>query len=202
MSKQKIKTEKKPRNEVKSERENLKESAIDVEEKKEAVEQKDISDLKVPWKKGKRTKENELEEKLKVINEKYLRLLAEYDNFRKRTTREIENILKTANENLINELLPILDNLDRATAHKNDKETLEEYLKGIELIENQLRDILKRAGLEPMEVIGKPFDPNFHDALMKIESDEYESGIVTSENQKGYILSEKVIRHAKVIVSK
>ena len=186
MSKQKIKTHEK----VNSEKANMKESAIGVEGKKETE------------KKEKYTKENKLEEKLKDLNEKYVRLLAEYDNYRKRAAREIENILKTANEKLISELLPILDNLDRTTAHKNDKETLEEYVKGIELIENQLRNILARAGLEPMEVVGKPFDPNFHDALLQIETDEYKSGVVSSENQKGYILSGKVIRHAKVIVSK
>lgn len=149
-----------------------------------------------------KTKESELEEKLKDLNDKYIRLLAEYDNFRKRAAREIEEILRTANEKMIIELLPILDDLDLATAHKNDKETLEKYVKGIELIENKLRDVLAQAGLEPMEVVGKPFDPNFHDALIQIETNEYDSGIVASENQKGYMLSGKVIRHPKVIVSK
>jgi len=142
------------------------------------------------------------EKKLAELNEKYVRLLAEYDNYRKRTAREIENLMKWASEKLIVELLPILDNLDRATEHRNDKTTYEEYVKGITLIEDQFRAVLARAGLEPIEVIGKPFDPNIHDAIMQIESDEYESGIISAEAEKGYILGGKVIRHSKVVVSK
>jgi len=142
------------------------------------------------------------EEKLAALSEKYLRLMAEYDNFRKRTAREKDEIIKTASEELIKELLPILDNLDRATEHKNNKQTLEEYVKGIALIEEQLRAVLSRAGLEAMDVVGKPFDPAVHDAVMQIESDEYEPGIVTDVVEKGYVLSGKVIRHPKVVVSK
>ena len=190
MSKQKIKKTKKTQNETAE-----KESTVGVEELKDAAGVSAAEKKERPW-------EKELDEKLKALDEKYMRLLAEYDNFRKRASREIEEILRTANEELIIELLPILDNLDRATQHKNDRETFEEYEKGIELIENQLRDVLARAGLAPMEVVGKPFDPNFHDALLQIETDEYESGIITSENLKGYMLSGKVIRHPKVIVSK
>ncbi len=167
-----------------------------------AKELKDAADGKASENRDERTREKDLEEKLKAIDEKYVRLLAEFDNFRKRAVREIEEIIRTANEGLIIELLPVLDDLDRTTEHKNDRETLEEYVKGIELIENQLRKVLENAGLEPMEVIGKPFDPNFHDAQMKIETDEYESDIITSENLKGYMLSGKVIRHPQVIVSK
>ena len=185
MSKQKIKTKKKTPNETTG-----KESAVDVEELKDTVQEEDAAGGSVA------------EEKLKALDEKYKRLRADFDNFRKRAAREIEEILRTANEELIIEILPILDNLDRATEHKNEKETLEEYVKGIELIENQLRDVLAKAGLEPMEVVGKPFDPNFHDALLQIETDEYESGIISSENLKGYMLSGKVIRHSHVIVSK
>jgi molecular chaperone GrpE len=142
------------------------------------------------------------EEALIELNDRYLRLLAEYDNYRKRTEREKDELIKTASENLIMELLPILDNLDRATEHRNKKTTYEEYVKGIALIEDQFRAVLARVGLEPMEVVGKPFDPAIHDAVMQIETDEYESGIVTDEVEKGYMLSGKVIRHPKVIVSK
>ena len=142
------------------------------------------------------------EEKMKTLNEKYLRLLAEYDNYRKRSVREIEEVYKMGNAELINKLLPILDNLDRATEHKDNKKTYEEYITGIALIEDHLRDVLVQCGLEPLEVIGKPFDPNLHDAVMQMESDEYESGIISSEIQKGYMLSGKVIRHSKVVVSK
>jgi len=142
------------------------------------------------------------EKKLTALKDKFLRLLAEYDNYRKRASREIEQLSKTANEQLIRELLPILDNLDRASFFKNDGTTLEEYVKGVALIEEQLRDILARVGLMPIEVVGKPFDPTLHEAILQIEAKEHESGVVTAETQKGYMLSDKVIRHAKVIVSK
>ena len=112
------------------------------------------------------------------------------------------NLIETASENLITSLLPILDNLDRATEHRSDKTSLEEYAKGIALIEDQFRDILARAGLEPLNATGEPFDPNLHDAIMQMESDEHESGAVIQEVEKGYLLKGKVIRHSKVVVSK
>ena len=148
------------------------------------------------------TVEADAEFKLAELNDKYIRLLAEYDNYRKRTAREIEEIIIRGAEKLIIELLPILDNLDRATEHKNDKTTLDEYVKGITLIEDQFRAILARSGLEPIIAVGEPFDPNLHDAMMQIESEEHEAGIVTSELEKGYMFAGKVIRHSKVVVSK
>ena len=151
---------------------------------------------------GKEAVELSPEEKLAVLNDKYLRLMAEYDNYRKRTIKEKSEIIKTAAEGLIIELLPILDNLDRATEHRNDKTTYEEYVKGIAIIEDQIRDVLSRAGLETMDVSGKPFDPAVHDAVMQVETENYESGVISEEVEKGYILSGKVIRHPKVIVSK
>ena len=152
--------------------------------------------------KKKKTSHSKAAEKLADLNDKYLRLMAEYDNYRKRTIKEKSEIIKTAAEGLITELLPILDNLDRATEHRNDKTTYEEYVKGIAIIEDQIRDVLSRAGLEAMDVTGKQFDPAVHDAVMQVETENYESGVISEEVEKGYILSGKVIRHPKVIVSK
>lgn len=194
------KTKRKSRDDIKIEKEALKESSSAVTE----IKGDSNSDSVVIEKTGKkeRTKQIEIEDQLAALNEKYLRLLAEYDNYRKRSIREIEMLCQTATGDLIKELLPILDNLDRATEHRDDKTTIEEYVKWIALIEDQLRDVLARAGLKHIEVIGKPFDPNIHDAVMQVESDEYEPGIVTSEVQKGYMVSDMVIRHSKVIVNK
>jgi len=170
------------------------------EMRKTAEERNTVAEKKSP--EQEKAAPDRLEQQLAELNDKYLRLLAEYDNFRKRTAREIEAVLYRGSERVIIELLPILDNLDRATNHKNDKTTYEEYIKGIALIEDQLRAVLARAGLEPIEALGKPFDPNLHDALMQVESDEYEPGIITAEAEKGYMFAGKVIRHSKVIVSK
>ena len=145
---------------------------------------------------------DELARRLEQLNEKYVRLLAEYDNYRKRTAREMTSLIETASENLITSLLPILDNLDRATEHRSDKTSLEEYAKGIALIEDQFRDILARAGLEPLNAAGESFDPNLHDAVLQMESEEHDSGVVIQEVEKGYLLNGKVIRHSKVVVSK
>lgn len=140
--------------------------------------------------------------KLAEMTDRYLRLMAEYDNFRKRTIREKEDIIRTATEELMKNLLPILDNLDRATEHRNSQLSLEEYAKGVTLIEDQLRATLSKAGLEQMDVVGSPFDPEKHDAIMQMESKDHEAGTVINVVEKGYMLSGKVIRHPKVIVSR
>jgi molecular chaperone GrpE len=142
------------------------------------------------------------EVKYAELNNRYLRLLAEYDNFRKRTIKEKGEIIRTASEDLIMEFLSILDNLDLATEHKNDKTTFDDYVKGIAIIEDQIRTILSKAGLEKIETVGETFDPEIHDAVMQIESEDHEAGKVCNEVGKGYILSGKVIRHPKVVVSK
>lgn len=143
-----------------------------------------------------------LEEKLAELNDKYFRLLAEYDNYRKRTAREMECIMDVVSEKLIAQFLPILDNLDRATEHRNDKTTFEEYVKGIALIEDQLRAVLAQAGLQKMEVVGEPFDPAAHCAVYQQESKDHPPGTIVAEAEKGYTLQGKIIRHPKVVVSK
>lgn len=199
MNSKRKKTKKATENEKKNEKETLKESSSATAEKKVDTDES----VKIDETEEKeRAKKSDIKDKLTALSEKYLRLLAEYDNYRKRSIREIEVRYQTATEDIIKELLPILDNLDLATEHKNDKTTIEEYVKGIALIEDQLRGVLAQAGLKHIEVVGKPFDPNIHDAVMQIESDKYESGIVSSEVQKGYVVGDNVIRHSKVIVSK
>ena len=152
--------------------------------------------------KAKADTDDDTAQKLAAMNERHLRLLAEYDNYRKRSVREVEDAHHIATVNLIQELLPILDNLDRATEHRDDKTTLEEYTKGITLIEDQLRDALAKAGLKYIEVVGQPFDPHFHEAVMQMDSEDYDSGIVSQEVQKGFLLGDRVIRHSKVVVAK
>ena len=130
-----------------------------------------------------------------------LRLAAEFDNFRKRTAREYAQIIKSAEEQLIGELTDVLDNLQRALdpEHRNAKS--QELIRGIELIHSQFKSVLEKRGLVRMHVIGEPFDPEKHDALLQIESAEIPEGHVAREVAPGYLLGEKVIRHAKVVVS-
>jgi len=134
-------------------------------------------------------------------HDRYLRLVAEFDNFRKRSAREFGNLVVSAERELIGDLTEVLDNFERALKSDHKGESVEEFAKGVTLIRDQLWDVLGRRGLKRMEALGTPFNPEAHDALMKMPSDEYDEGIVAQEVSSGYQLGEKVLRHAKVIVS-
>ncbi len=144
--------------------------------------------------------ENKPEDKAAEDNEKYLRLMAEYQNFKKRTAKEKSDIHAYANEKIVAELLPVLDNFERAldTDVANDPEG---YAKGMKLIFEQMKTALTKAGLEEVEALGTEFDPNKHNAVMTQPSTEHESGKVSTVLQKGYSLNSKVIRPAMVAVA-
>lgn len=134
-------------------------------------------------------------------HDRYLRLVAEFDNFRKRSAREFGNLVVSAERDLIGDLTQVLDNFERALKSDHQGESLEEFAKGVALIRDQLWDVLGRRGLKRMEALGTPFNPEAHDAMMRMPSEEYDEGIVAQEVSPGYQLGEKVLRHAKVIVS-
>ena len=134
--------------------------------------------------------------------DRWMRLAAEFDNYKRRSARQFAELVQSANERLVTQLLPVLDNFERALNHEGDDETLESFRKGVEMIFGQLHDVLKAEGLKSFDSVGKPFDPNIHDAIMQMESEEHESGTVMEEVQKGYTLGDKVLRHTKVVVSK
>lgn len=130
-----------------------------------------------------------------------LRTQADFDNYRKRTLKEKEDFAKYASSKLITELLPIIDNFDRAIAAAGDSPEIESFAKGVSMIFRQFEGVLKAEGLEAMEAVGQQFNPEFHQAIMQVESDEHEEGIVVEEVQKGYMLKDKVLRPAMVKVS-
>jgi len=131
-----------------------------------------------------------------------LRLAAEFDNFRKRTVREYAQIIKNAEEQLITELTEVLDNLERALDPEYRNAKTDELVKGIELIYGQFKMILEKRGLVRMKVVGERFDPEKQDALLQVESVDIPEGFVAQEVAPGYLLGDKVIRHAKVTVSR
>jgi molecular chaperone GrpE len=135
-------------------------------------------------------------------SERYLRLAAEFDNYKKRTVREFEDILKRANARLLRDLIAIVDNFERALTVDPDQNDNAAYRKGVDLIYNQLLDLLKKESVTALETVGKPFDPNLHEALMQMESDEHDDGIICREILKGYSIDGKVLRHARVAVSR
>ncbi|MDD5618190.1 MAG: nucleotide exchange factor GrpE [Candidatus Omnitrophica bacterium] len=141
--------------------------------------------------------------KLEDSSDRYLRLQAEFDNAKKRMQREQQEFVKYANEGIILELLGILDDLERSVEARETKhQDSEAFLKGIEMILSHTYEMLKKNNVKPIEAQGKLFDPHLHEALMQVENDEYPENTVVEELQKGYMLGERVIRTAKVQVSK
>jgi molecular chaperone GrpE len=135
-------------------------------------------------------------------HDRWMRLAAEFENYKRRSARQFGELVQSANERLVMQLLPVLDNFELALNHEGDDESLESFQKGVEMIFGQLHDVLESEGLKPFDSVGKPFDPNIHDAVMQMESEEHESGMVVEEVQKGYTLGDRVLRHTKVVVSK
>lgn len=133
-----------------------------------------------------------------ALNVKYMRLMADFQNFKRRTEKEKSDIYAFANEKIISELLNVIDNFERALA----TETIDEgFYKGMEMILKQLLGVLEKAGASEIKALGEDFDPNFHNAVMTEDSTEYESGKVTDVLQKGYILNNRVIRPSMVKVA-
>jgi len=142
------------------------------------------------------------EKEYKVLEDRLLRVAAEFDNYKKRTAREFQSIIKNANEELISQLVETLDNFQRALDSAKNSSDFESFHKGVELIYQHFKDILVKEGLKEITAIGEPFDPHYHEAVMQQESDKFPDGTVMDEISKGYMLNDKVIKHSKVIVSK
>jgi molecular chaperone GrpE len=143
-----------------------------------------------------------LKAELDASKDKYLRLVAEFDNFRRRSAKERIELIQTASRDVIKELLDVLDDSDRAQKQL-DKSEDTQVKEGVTLVFNKLRSILQSKGLKPMESIGKDFDTDLHEAITEIPAPTEElKGKVVDEVIKGYYLNDKIIRHAKVVVGK
>ena len=139
-----------------------------------------------------------IEEQLKAEHDKYLRLAAEYDNFRKRSLKERENMYNDVRSDTISKLLPIYDNLERALAVETSDEA---FKKGVEMIMTQLKDIFSKMGVKEIDAVGKTFDPSMHNAVMHIEDESLDKNTVAEEFAKGFTLGDKVIRFSMVKVA-
>jgi len=144
----------------------------------------------------------EAEESAKKYFDLYVRSQAEMENLKKRLRREKEEFLKFANESLIKELLPVVDNLENAIRHAQDENSVHALREGLELTLKGMRDALSKAGVEEVKALGERFDPNFHYAVSQEETSEVETGTVLQELQKGYLLNQRLIRPSMVVVSK
>jgi len=143
----------------------------------------------------------ELAEKLEEINDKYLRLSAEFDNYRKRTLKEKMDLTKTAGEDILINILPVVDNFERAIESSKKAEDINAVMEGIDLIYNNFKDFLKQRGVKEIEAVGQPLDTDLHEAITNIPAPDKESkGKIVDVIEKGYVLNDKVIRYAKVVV--
>lgn len=144
----------------------------------------------------------EYETKLKEQEDRYLRLAAEFENYKKRTARQFEQMTIQSAERIITPLLEVVDNFSRALEAAEKSSDFDSLKKGTELILQQIKAVFDREGLEEIPAVGEPFDPNLHEAMMQVESDEHDEGIIVQEIIRGYKLKGRVIRHSRVAVSK
>ena len=142
-----------------------------------------------------------LNKQIEELQNRILRIQADFDNYKRRTKQEKDELGKYANTKLIEALLPTYDNFDRAIQSALDTQNLESFLQGVQMIYKQVEDVLAKEGLEPIEAVGRPFNPEFHQAIMQVETDEFESGVVVEELQKGYKVKDRVIRPSMVKVN-
>lgn len=154
-------------------------------------------------KKSKKDQLKALETQVAESKDKYLRLFAEFENYKKRTTREKLDLMSTAAEQTLKSILPVLDDFDRAKKSADDDDSVEQFSDGVQMVYDKLFNQLKSKGLMPMESDGEAFDPELHEAITEIPAPNEEmKGKIIDTIEKGYYLNDKIIRHAKVVVGK
>jgi len=170
---------------------------------KKAEKGSDEKSKKSSKKKSSKEQLAELEAQIEESKDKYLRLFAEFENYRKRTTKEKLELMSTAAESTLKTILPILDDFDRAKLSADDENSPEQFSDGVKLVYDKLYAQLGIKGLKQMESTGEDFDPELHEAITEIPApDKKMVGKIIDTVEKGYYLNEKIIRHAKVVVGK
>ena len=170
-------------------------------EETEQVTEAEETTEKVVEEKKEPTAEEKLQEELKAEKEKYIRLFAEYDNYRKRTSAEKLQIYDDATAHAVKELLPMADSMTNALAQFEGKDVPEEFSKGIELIAQQLKTCLEKLKVEAFCEVGDTFDPELHNAVSMVEDENLGENTISAVYQKGYKIGDKIIRHAMVVVA-
>lgn len=170
------------------------------EEKDASVEKKEDANPEKKEKKGFKKKKDKKDEQIEELNDKLMRTMAEFDNFRKRTEKEKMHMFEIGAKDIIEKILPIIDNFERGIGSVPEDEKDSAFVQGIEQIYKQLVTTLESAGVTPIEAIGKEFDPNLHNAVMHAEDENFGENIVSEELQRGYMYRETVVRHSMVKV--
>ncbi len=183
-----------------SEEKQTPEQAAEVEAQEEAV-QAETEEVKHDEQSAFQEKIDELQQLLDEKENKILRVQADFENYKRRARTEVETVQKYRSQHVVSDLLPALDNFERALGIDPDNEQAKSLLEGMQMVYRQLVEALKNEGVEPIEAVGKEFDPNLHQAVMQVEDENYDSNIVVEELQKGYKLKDRVIRPSMVKVN-
>lgn len=161
----------------------------------------DKKDKKAEKKKAKADKKQDaLKEKVEELEDRVKRQMAEFENFRKRTEKEKTAMFETGAKSVIEKILPVVDNFERGLASVPEEEKDGAFAQGMEKIYKQLMQELEKMEVKPIPAVGEEFNPDFHNAVMQVESDEYDSGVIAQELQKGYTYRDSVVRHSMVAV--
>ena len=145
-------------------------------------------------------KKDKKDEQIEELNDKLKRQMAEIDNFRKRTEKEKTQMYDMGAKSIIEKILPVIDNFERGLAAVPEEQREDAFVVGMDKVYRQMLTELDASGVKPIEAVGQEFDPNFHNAVMQVESEEYDSGVVAQELQKGYMYKDSVVRHSMVAV--
>ena len=179
------------------------ETCTEEAEASEEAEKDDEGDEKESGKSffGKKKKKDKKDEKIEELTDRLTRQMAEFDNFRKRTDREKSQMYEVGAKDVIDKILPVVDNFERGLGAVTEEEKEDPFVKGMEQIYKQLMTTLEGIGVKPIEAVGNEFDPDFHNAVMHVEDEEVGENIIVEEFQKGYMYRDSVVRHSIVKVA-
>jgi molecular chaperone GrpE len=176
------------------------EENVETEEKEEKDEAQEPEKKKSLFGKEKKEKRDKLQDKVDELEDRVKRQMAEFENFRKRSDKEKTAMFETGAKSVVEKILPVVDNFERGLAGLSEEEKKEPFAEGMNMVYKQLITELEKLEVKPIEAVGCEFNPELHNAVMQVESDEYESGIIAQELQKGYTYRDSVVRHSMVAV--
>ena len=178
--------------------------SVEEEASKETEESQDTKDTESKEKKkffAKKEKKDKKDEKIEELTDRLTRQMAEFDNFRKRTERKKSQMYEIGAKDIIEKILPVIDNFERGLAAVPEESKEDPFVEGMEKIYKQIMTTLEGVGVKPIEAVGQEFNPDFHNAVMHVEDEEAGENIITEEFQKGYMYHDSVVRHSMVKVA-
>ena len=179
------------------------ETADETEKQAEHAEETETEEENVSEKKGLfgKKKKDKKDTQIEDLTDKLRRQMAEFDNFRKRTEKEKSGMFEMGAKSVVEKLLPVVDNFERGLASVPEEQKEDPFVAGVDKVYKQLLTVFDELGVKPIEAVGQPFDPNFHNAVMHVEDDEQGENVVVEEFQKGYMYHDSVVRHSMVKVA-